>query len=294
MSPSPIIITGCPRSGTKMMGRVFGALSQSHCLVSEHEDKQAEIPEDESGVNDHQLWWDVFRYEKWDQKRSRPLVDIPTSDPAAISRIRNRYLEIAGNRRLVIKNPSHILYPEIVSQIFPDAKFVYCLRDPWTTLHSMTKSGRDGFLLRSPRAIADGASLLHQAAIGWSDAVSQLEKWKNERWYVSRYESMLENPENEIQLMCEALELDDIDGFSDAIQIPKPSPNQHFYYIKKAYQKSTQRDLIRQEVSIGSNRFQYANTPVSMPGTVVDHYRGKLRQKWQRFISGANSPRRAA
>ncbi|EMI41817.1 sulfotransferase family protein [Rhodopirellula sp. SWK7] len=294
MSQSPILITGCPRSGTKMMGRVFGTLSNQFCLISEHNNKAADIPEDQSGVNDQQLWWNAFHYEQWDEQLNRPIIDQPTENDASITALRERYLEIANGRTLVIKNPSHVLYTDLVLKVFPDARIVYCLRDPWTTMHSMTKAGREGFLLRSERVMNEGRCLLHKASISWNQAVSALISSKTETWHTIRYEAILQRPRHTIEKMCKSLSLDSLEGFGKAIQIPKPSENQQYFHIKSEFRNSPNRSQIEQELRSGCETFDYPQTPEHLPGTRLDHYVENANRKWKRIFHRKPADTRAA
>ncbi|SMP47763.1 Sulfotransferase family protein [Neorhodopirellula lusitana] len=285
MNNAPIVITGCPRSGTKMMGRVFGTLSKDFCLISEHSNKSSEIPEDQSGVNDQELWWNNFKYAHWSEQFNRPTIDQPIADHVSVRLLRDRYLEIAEGRRLVIKNPSHVLNINIIREMFPEAQFVYCLRDPWTTMHSMTKAGREGFLLRSERVVNEGKSLLHKAAISWNEAVTSLLQSGHEAWHTVRYEEVLLNPRAVIEQMCDSLSLGSLEGFENAVRIPKPSANQQYFYIKNAYRNSPHRVAIEAEIQKGSLALNYPTTPYHLPGTLVEHCVDKVNRKLSKVFS---------
>ncbi|MEX1027522.1 MAG: sulfotransferase [Candidatus Paceibacterota bacterium] len=280
---SPVVITGCPRSGTLMMGRILGSLSDEFFLITEHHNKQADIPEDQSGIEDHRLWWKHFEYEAWDTENQRPRIDVPQQDPESINSIRDHYLRLANGRRIVIKNPSHILYPELIRRIFPDAQFVFCVRNPWPTFQSMIKRGRDSFLLRSPRIETDGASLLLKAAIGWHDAISSFFQHQDCGWVIAQYERIAEFPRERISELCERLHIQKGDGFERAVAIPQPSPNNNFYFIKQAYERSAEKPRIQQELLAGCEHFGYPLTPEDLPGNIVDSFIKKAANKVRRL-----------
>lgn len=277
MDQSPIVICGCPRSGTQMMGRVFGNLSDDFCLVTEHTSKATVIPEDQSGVEDHRLWWTHFEYQQWDSDAGCPIVDIPVSHPDSILNLRAAYEQLAMGRRLVIKNPSHILYPSLVRDVFPEAHFVYCQRSPWPTLQSMTKKGRESFLLRSPRQTETGLSLLERAAIGWSDAVNSYLTSRDDRWCVSEYDSVVADPRNEIGQICEQLSIPRGSGFEAAVAIPALSPNDDFSFIKRGFAQSPSRERIADELRAGCEQFGYPLSPNGLSTRTIG-------QKIQRVI----------
>ncbi|HIE96559.1 MAG TPA: hypothetical protein EYQ63_06020 [Fuerstia sp.] len=266
---SPIIITGCPRSGSLMMGRVFANLLDDFCLITEHQDKHSDIPEDQSGVEDHRLWWEHFDYQAWNSVRQRPRVDVPLSNADSIDRIRQRYLEVADGRRIVIKNPSHILYPDLIRCVFPDAQFVYCARSPWATLQSMIRNGRDSFVLRTPRLEGQNGSLLLQAAVGWHDAMDAYFQFRDQGWVVAQYERIVESPREEISEICRGLGINPGRRFEEAVKIPQPSPNSNYYFVKQAFRRSPEKDKILQELRAGCEHFGYPLSPDDLEGTLV-------------------------
>ena len=48
---------------------------------------------------------------------------------------------MAGDRRLVIKNPLGLPRVDMLKTMFPDALFVFALRAPWPTIQSATLKG---------------------------------------------------------------------------------------------------------------------------------------------------------
>ena len=291
MDLPPIIITGCPRSGTQMMARVFGRLSSDFFLITEHSDKRTDVPEEQTAVEDHRLWWECFEYRGWDRARQRPSVDIPIFDDAAAEKLREKYLQLAEGRQIVIKNPSHILYPELVRKVFPTAKFVYCVRNPWHVLQSMVKQDRESFLLRSPRAADVRKSLLLRAAIGWGDAYASFRQHHDSGWAIAKYEQFTDAPHAAIANLCDALGLGgqeqlDIDL---AAAVPRPSRS-NFYFIKHAFSHSPERESIQNEVRAGCEVFDYPITPAGLSGSQASYVaellaarvRRSARKLWRR------------
>ncbi|MEM9366187.1 MAG: sulfotransferase [Planctomycetota bacterium] len=279
MTAPPIVITGCPRSGTKMMGRVIGNLIQELCLVTEHDSVIGGIPEDQSQVFDHELWWEAFDYPARDSQTGVPLIESPLASDEAIESLRERYLEIARGRQLVIKNPSHVLYPSLVRQIFPDAQFLYCLRDPWPTIHSMTKAGRESFLLRSHRVVTQGQSLVHKAAMGWSDAVASLAEHRDDSWCVIRYEEMTRTPVEAITQICEQIRIDGEPNVESAVRIPRPESGGDFYRLKQQLRACGHVEAVLAEVEAGSRQHNYDTDPFALPGGWFDHMSGRIKKR---------------
>ena len=286
MNPAPIVITGCPRSGTQMMARVFGNLSEEFFLITEHGDKRNDVPEEKSSVEDHRLWWDNFEYQGWNKESKSPTIDVPIPEEKAIQRIREDYLRLAEGRRIVIKNPSHILYPQLVRQVFPDAKFVYCTRNPWHTMQSMIKHGHPRLLLLSPRAADPKSSLLLRAAIGWSDAFRSFQKYRDENWVVAEYSQMTDFPQQTISQVANALGIyEEVrSNIGLAATIPQPSRS-NFYFIKHELLESRDRDEVLSEVKAGCEEFDYSLAPNDLAGTMVTYAIRGMVEKFQRKVS---------
>ena len=283
MDTAPIVITGCPRSGTQMMARVFGNLSDDFFLITEHSDKNNDVPEEDSQTEDHRLWWENFEYQDWNDAENRPNIDVPIPSKVAIGLLRNKYLQLAKGRRIVIKNPSHILYPELVRQIFPNAKFVYCMRNPWHTLQSMTKKGHDRLLLRSPRAADEQKSLLYRAAIGWGDAFASFQQSRDDNWVVAEYGKLTASPRAAIATICDQLGIlgDANLDIARAATIPQASRND-FYPIKNAYLESHDKEPIVDELRAGCEEFGYPLGPSELEGGLVTYAFGEVTQKLKR------------
>lgn len=263
---SPIIITGCPRSGTLLAGRVLGTAFPDACLVTEHAQKSSDIPEDSSGVEDHRLWWNAFSYESWDDANGCPRIEIPTPTDASVDKLRQRYLEIADGRRLIIKNPTHILYPELVRRVFPDAKFVYCTRSPWPVIQSMVRKGHENFLLRSASVMNAETTLLHRAAMSWGDAFTSFMAHRDDGWFVLDHDSLVANPDFTVSQLCDWLGGTDHNDRLAAAQHPSDIPRDYLL-VKRLYMADPNKSAIEAEVQQGCEHFGYPSTPRELPGS---------------------------
>ncbi len=54
-------------------------------------------------------------------------------------RIFGNYLMLTGSRRLLDKNPEIVYRIPFVRAIFPDARFIFLVRDAWDTIHSIVQ-----------------------------------------------------------------------------------------------------------------------------------------------------------
>ncbi|MCA9065358.1 MAG: sulfotransferase [Planctomycetaceae bacterium] len=267
-----------------MMGRILGLACPDACLISEHVEKDREIPEDASGVEDHRLWWNTFSYPGWDGKSAFPPVEVPVASDDAIRSLRDQYLKIADGRRLIVKNPSHVLYPDIVRAMFPDAMFVYCVRNPWPTLQSMIRKGHENFLLRSERAANPSHSLFLRAAIGWADANAAWLQHHDEKWIVADYDRIVESPQQSIGELCDFLGIPEGEGRDKACSVPRPSSHD-YYVIKEAFRTTPDRFQVVQELKAGCQHFGYPLDPFELTGSLAGHVLEYLTRKVRKLAA---------
>ncbi len=278
-SKRPIIIIGCPRSGTLLVSRILGGC-KDHFLITEHsiKNKLKYLPEDKSGIDDAQLWWETFRYPAWDEVKNRPLIEIPIYDPERINKIKNIYLDIAGHKRLVVKNPTHILYINFLKEMFPDAFFVFCVRNPWHVLQSMTIKGSDSFILRSHENYKLPDDLLLRAAFSWGEAIERYLQEKDESWIVAKYEDIVSNPKKAIKELYEFLDIKDDLYLKKASSLPRKIQH-NYYFLKKTFYNSKYRSQILDAVKQGCEIFSYPTSPDYLESSAIGHHMGRLKKK---------------
>jgi len=244
----PIIVLGCPRSGTRLVARVLGQPA-GHCLITEHTDKQS-IPEDRSGVQDTQLWFDRFRFYAARSPRSRPAVELPRWQLSAAAALAADYRRIAAGRRLVVKNPQNLLRVGQLRAIWPEAQFVFVLRDPrevlasacegnrrrsskslWRRLTRRLAAGRRGqqklsrvHLLKSPALRLLPDDLFLQTAWSWTEACEIHRREQGTDWHLLRYEDLTARPAETVSSLFAALGIDDPVGEARAAALPR-APN---------------------------------------------------------------------
>src|SRR3989338_6851952 len=175
----PVIIVGCTRSGTKLISRIIGG-HPDNFLITEHREK-FHIPEDRSGIGEEQLWWNNFTYELWSDK-GKPLVRTPVYNERDIACARELFLSASGEKRLVIKNPQNILRTRFLKTMFPDALYVFCVRNPWHGLQSRVIGGKSKYLLRSRKNYELRGDLLLKSIYSWKESIDIYERENNENW----------------------------------------------------------------------------------------------------------------
>ena len=254
-SDRPIIIVGCPRSGTRLLARLIGG-SDSHFLITEHANKERSCPEDVSGINDTVLWWENFEYYLWDQRTSRPVVETPIYDRDQIHRVRSIYIEHAKTKRLVLKNPAHLTRIRFLKEMFSNAFFVFCLRNPWHTLQSMVAKGNKAFLLKTFGNNVLPDDLLFRAAFSWSEAIEIYLRESDENWVLVKYEDLVVHARESIRTLFDVLSIADEEYFEKAVNLPEVK-NRDYSHIRKLFQENNYKSSIIRAIEPGCKLFAY-------------------------------------
>jgi len=242
----PIVVLGCPRSGTRLAARVLGQ-PEGHFLVTEHTDKSG-LPEERSGVKDSELWWRHFRFHGEPDRAPRPPVELSRWDPAAALALAADYRRLAGDRRLVVKNPQNLMRVGQLRMLFPDAHFVFVLRDPLKVLASACegndrKAGKSfwrrlarrlsrrhrsqpklpqAHLLKSPALALLPDDLFLRAAWSWAEACEVHGREQGPGWHLLRYEELTARPAETVAALYAALGIDDAAAAARAAALPRP------------------------------------------------------------------------
>jgi hypothetical protein len=191
----PVIILGAARSGTTLIARVLGASDEVFLIteIAPHL-KPRHCPEDRSGVSDAELWRDHFAFKSWRTDKKRPVCERPIFDEAKLASMRDLYLQMAGDKRLVIKNPRGIARVDMLKTMFPDALFLFSLRGPWPTIQSATIKGNTSFLLPTDFVNSLPHNLILRAAATWAESIDVLMRERDSNWLVVRHEELVAKP----------------------------------------------------------------------------------------------------
>ena len=212
----PIFIIGAPRSGTSILFSVLRSSGRlAHWPGEAHEVWEADH---HPGLRD------------WESN----LLSAADATPDTIERIAREFFLVTGsNKRLIDKTPRNALRVPFVDRIFPDARFVFLLRDGRDNVNSLINAWRTPryrtYELPEPHAIpgADPRWWKFVLYPGWRDdlkgplervaarqwvasnehALDALEQVPNERRTSVRYEELVDRPEAEIARILEFLDL---------------------------------------------------------------------------------------
>jgi len=191
----PVIILGAPRSGTTLLARIMGTSDEVFLIteVAVHL-KHRNCPEDRSGLSDAELWRGHFTFGAWRVDKPRPVCERPAFDLSKIASLRDRYLEMAGTKRLVIKNPFGLARVDMLKTMFPDALFVFALRAPWPTIRSATIKGNGSYIVPTEFVNSLPNDHILRAAATWAESIDVLMRERDDNWIVLRYEELVARP----------------------------------------------------------------------------------------------------
>lgn len=156
--------------------------------------KQRNCPEDRSGLSDAELWRGHFTFDAWRSDKPRPVCERPVFDRSKIATLRKRYLDLAGMKRLVIKNPMSLARVDMLKIMFPDALFIFSLRAPWPTIRSATIKGNGSYIVPTEFVNSLPNDHIVRAAATWAEAIDVLTRERDASWLVVRYEELVANP----------------------------------------------------------------------------------------------------
>ena len=110
-----------------------------------------EETEDRSGLSDAEQCRTHFTFGAQRADRPRPVCERPLFDLSKLASLRRRYFDVAGTKRLVIKNPFGLARVDMLKAMFPQALFVFALRAPWPTIRSATLKGNGAYIVPTER-----------------------------------------------------------------------------------------------------------------------------------------------
>jgi sulfotransferase family protein len=237
----PIIILGCPRSGTTLLfetlakcANVWTIGGESYGVIDRHARQfDGVLPRDEVEDRGNRL-------------------DASDADPDACKRVIGGFLSVVRDRegrlyierepaerpgsiRLLEKMPINSLRIPFLRRIFPDCRFIFLYRDPWANIGSLI----DGWQYNERQVDsqhARGVLWTYLYPPGWRGLIGKpiadiaAAQWRatnelilrdlmnipREHWIFIEYERLVTDSENQIRKLCEFTSLE-IDGVLDSM-----------------------------------------------------------------------------
>lgn len=272
-----VFIMAPPRAGTRMLTRALGRSPETY-LITEHKKKSVYVPEEQNQVPDREFWLRAFGLPRL------PLEEVEF-DPDAFARINRMWTAEAGSKRLVIKNPNNIVRAKEIRRAFPNAQFVWLLRNPWAVIQSMMGGHEAG--RKNPMCLGASEVLKHtdpvlRAAVSWAYSVQMMNDVLLPGDIVTRYEYLVDKPRDEIARIAEHLSMD---LGETASEVPERRTDD-FGLARYLLRRSPARDRVLQVIAPYALQLNYPEIP---PGSLRDDCLLAARY----FITWLKRPNRA-
>jgi hypothetical protein len=206
--PFPMFV-GCGRSGTTLVRAIFD--SHSQLAVTHHAQFIAAMGqrrrryENDHGLITERFLADLFASHRFPllqvaQGTVRDAFDTPVPSYAdGVRRVLALYARNQGKSRYADKTPGHVVRIRLLSELFPEARFVHVIRD-----------GRSSWLGYRERGF--GPQTLADAAFNWKGRVLRGRRaglaLGDQRYREVRYEDLVERPRETLEPVCRFLDLE--------------------------------------------------------------------------------------
>jgi hypothetical protein len=240
-----------------MLTRALGRSPDTY-LITEHKKKQIYIPEETNPTPDRQFWIQAFG-----------LPDLPIEevafDPEAFAHLNVLWNAGAQGKRLVIKNPNNIVRARELRRAFPEATFVWLLRNPWAVIQSMMGGNEAGH--KNPMSLGAREILKHddpvlRAAASWSYSVAVMNELLRPGDVTTRYEQLVVNPREEITRVTRLLSVHISDSASEVPERRKDD----FRLARYLLRRSPARARIVETIAPFARELDYPISPPGFPG----------------------------
>ena len=240
-------IVGCPRSGTSLTQYMLSMNSQ---ISMPPESWYFNIVNNFFGHNadlsDPKVFEQVLTRFTMDKRWARFDFDInrfeelarlaPPTIPGLFTAFGTAWREFHGTHRFGEKSPENYQYMSVLAEWFPEAKFIYLMRDPRATVASHSKRrGAMKNIYRALRLWIRGEYFLRKG----------LEELGVSRVHMLRYEDLVTEPEREVRKLCSFLNLD----FEAAMLNPHERDKQGFLPEQLPFMQNTEKPIFKDSIN---------------------------------------------
>jgi hypothetical protein len=263
-----------------LLARIMGSSDEVFLIteIAPHL-KLRSCPEDRSGVSDAELWRRHFTFGAWQTDKPRPACERPMLDAAKLATMRDRYLEMAGGKKLVIKNPLSLARVDMLKTMFPDALFVFSLRAPWPTIQSATLKGNRSYIVPTEFVNSLPDDLILRAAATWSESIDVMMRERDENWLVVRHEEVVARPQAVIAELYARTFLP-IPPVEHAVRLPETRVRD-YSFIKYQLMGHPYRAEIFSLVKERAEAFGYNANLAALPGSGIRYAAGTWLGQWR-------------
>ena len=231
-----IFITGCPRSGTTMLGSILSSSDsvivtpESHFFNDFVFNHLSELSSFAKKTKVVEYYNNHYRFKQWAINASH-IPNLPeqvtlSSYPKVIEETVKHYAKhhsshkITDNSIRIDHTPSNIKDFKLLNSLFPKSKFVFIVRDP-RAIYASIKDLDWG---------PNSAMKLSQLWIEYMAAYFALNSLDSDRVHLVKYEDLLSKPDVILKSLCEFLQLEYSDSMfsnNSSFKLPKSTLSQH-------------------------------------------------------------------
>jgi Sulfotransferase family len=204
-SDRPVIVLGCPRSGTTMLQVMLHShprlaiAPETRFILPAYRQRlrfgDLEDPANRRALGEFVAAGRYFRNLGLDPAETvERIVEGPPTFGSAIGIVLRSYAERFGRPRWGEKRPGYYRHIDVVMRLFPDAQLVHIVRDPRDCVASLKR-------------VPWWKRTSHHSVLAWARAID-LTAEAARRWPVTRvqYERLVAEPERELRSLCAALD----------------------------------------------------------------------------------------
>lgn len=289
-----VFITGCPRSGTTMLASMIG--SGEDCIATPESDFFVDnIYKNLSKYNSDQSKSDLieyfnknYRFKQW-SINPKDIQNIPNKiNFSNYGEVIENTVSLYAEKHASIKTenlvridhtPSSIKYFDALNNLFPNAKYIFILRDPRAVFASV-------------KSLDWGANTPLKLGEIWNEYVGlflAIKRMFPKQIHLIKYENILTNAEAEIQKACDFINIEYNDSLllGHGFKIPGYTARQHKLVGKnldKSRIEKWKENLNEKEISIIESNCKILMQAFDYNLTNLDYQRIDANQKIKMII----------